>query len=302
MRILFKHANTGPIAVVAPVIATLGLLGIIRSFVGLTWGGEFRTIEAPASTDGYTVGGTTIPFSALNALIILTVSIILIGLAILFQRTNLGLALRASAFAPEIAKLAGIRTARIRTIGWAIAGGVGGVAGMLVTSNNFLSPYSLDLLLVFGFIAAVIGGLESMVGAVIGALVLGIGLTFILNYVGTSLVFIGGFTVLILVLSISPKFGAVLSAIPGGVLGGVQVALFGMIGLLGAKIWIESKVNFADSTNLLVAASAVIIGIADISWTSGDFTFNGIINATLVAVIGYRLFHTISKARGTNAA
>ena len=204
MRVLFKHANTGPIAVVAPVIATLGLLGIIRGLVGLIWGGEFRTIKAPASTDGYTIGSTTIPFSALNALIILIVSIILISLAILFQRTNLGLALRASAYAPEIAKLAGIRTAQIRTIGWAIAGGVGGVAGMLVTSNNFLSPYSLDLLLVFGFIAAVIGGLESMVGAVVGALVLGIGLTFILNYVGTSLVFIGGFTVLILVLLVKP--------------------------------------------------------------------------------------------------
>jgi branched-chain amino acid transport system permease protein len=204
MRVLFKHATTGPAAVVAPVIATLGLLGLIRSFVGLTWGGEFKSIESPVSTDGYTVGSTTLPFSPLNTLIIVTVSIILIALAILFQRTNLGLALRASAYAPEIAKLAGIRTARTRTIGWAIAGGVGGVAGMLVTSNNFLTPYSLDLLLVFGFIAAVIGGLESMVGAVIGALVLGIGLTFILNYVGTSLVFIGGFTVLLLVLLIKP--------------------------------------------------------------------------------------------------
>jgi branched-chain amino acid transport system permease protein len=204
MRVLFKHANTGPAAVVAPVIATLGLLGLIRSFVGLTWGGEFKTIDAPVSTDGYTVGSTTLPFSPLNTLIIVTVSIILIALAILFQRTNLGLALRASAYAPEIAKLAGIRTAQTRTIGWAIAGGVGGVAGMLNTSNNFLSPYSLDLLLVFGFIAAVIGGLESMVGAVIGALVLGIGLTIILNYVGTSLVFIGGFIVLILVLLIKP--------------------------------------------------------------------------------------------------
>jgi branched-chain amino acid transport system permease protein len=204
MRVLFKHANTGPAAVVAPVIATLGLLGLIRSFVGLTWGGEFKTIESPVSTDGYTVGSTTLPFSPLNTLIIVTVSIILIALAILFQRTNLGLALRASAYAPEIAKLAGIRTARTRTIGWAIAGGVGGVAGMLNTSDNFLTPYSLDLLLVFGFIAAVIGGLESMVGAVVGALVLGIGLTFILNYVGTSLIFIGGFTVLILVLLIKP--------------------------------------------------------------------------------------------------
>jgi NCS2 family nucleobase:cation symporter-2 len=105
-----------------------------------------------------------------------------------------------------------------------------------------------------------------------------------------------------IVLSISPKFGAVLSAIPGGVLGGVQVALFGMIGILGAKIWIESKVNFADSTNLVIAGSAIIIGIADISWTRGEFTFNGIINATLVAVIGYRLFHAIAKSRGTNAA
>lgn len=204
MRVLFKHATSGPAAVVAPVIATLGLLGLIRSIVGLTWGGEFKSIEAPVSTDGFTFGENTIPFSALNALIIATVSVILIALAILFQRTNLGLALRASAYAPEIAQLAGIKTARTRTIGWAIAGGVGGVAGMLVTSYNFLSPYSLDLLLVFGFIAAVIGGLESMVGSVIGALVLGIGLTFILNYVGTSLVFIGGFTVLILVLIIKP--------------------------------------------------------------------------------------------------
>ena len=191
-------------AVVAPVIATLGLLGLIRGTVGLIWGGEFKSIKAPASTDGFTIGETTIPFSALNLLVIGTVFSILIVLAIVFQRTNLGLSLRASAYAPEIAQLAGIKTARVRTIGWAIAGGVGGVAGMLVTSNNFLSPYSLDLLLVFGFIAAVIGGLESMVGSVVGALLLGITLTFILNYVGTSLVFIGGFVVLILVLLVKP--------------------------------------------------------------------------------------------------
>jgi branched-chain amino acid transport system permease protein len=204
MRVLFKHAVSGPAAVVAPVIATLGLLGLIRSIVGLIWGGEFKSIKAPASADGFTIGETTIPFSPLNLLIIVTVFVILIALAIIFQRTNLGLSLRASAYAPEIAQLAGIRTARTRTIGWAIAGGVGGVAGMLNTASNFLSPYSLDLLLVFGFIAAVIGGLESMVGSVVGALILGIALTFILNYVGTSLVFIGGFVVLIVVLLVKP--------------------------------------------------------------------------------------------------
>lgn len=101
-----------------------------------------------------------------------------------------------------------------------------------------------------------------------------------------------------IVLSLSPKFGAVLSATPVGALGGVSTALFGMIGVLGARIWIENKVNFADSTNLLIAASALIIGIADYTWTRGDYTFTGIVNATLVAVIGYRVLHSISKARG----
>lgn len=96
-------------------------------------------------------------------------------------------------------------------------------------------------------------------------------------------------------LSLSPKFGAVLSATPTGVLGGAGVALFGMIGVLGARIWIESKVDFASPTNLIIVASSLVIGIADISWTNGDITFNGIINATLVAVIGYRVLHTLSK-------
>jgi NCS2 family nucleobase:cation symporter-2 len=101
-----------------------------------------------------------------------------------------------------------------------------------------------------------------------------------------------------ILLSLSPKFGAVLSATPVGALGGVSTALFGMIGILGARIWIESKVDFADSTNLLIAGSALIIGIADYSWTRGDYTFTGIVNATLVAVIGYRVLHAISDARG----
>ena len=98
-------------------------------------------------------------------------------------------------------------------------------------------------------------------------------------------------------LSLSPKFGVVLSATPAGALGGVSTALFGMIGVLGARIWIENKVDFANSTNLLIASSALIIGIADYSWTRGDYTFTGIVNATLVAVIGYRVLNAIAEAR-----
>jgi uracil-xanthine permease len=100
-----------------------------------------------------------------------------------------------------------------------------------------------------------------------------------------------------ILLGLSPKFGAVLNATPVGALGGVAVALFGMIGILGARIWINSKVDFSDSNNLIIAGSAMIIGIADISWTRGQYTFTGIVNATLVAVLGYQILNAVSKIR-----
>ena len=103
-----------------------------------------------------------------------------------------------------------------------------------------------------------------------------------------------------ILLALSPKFGAVLAATPAGVKGGVTVALFGMIGVLGARIWIDARVSFANPVNLYIAASSLIIGISDIAWTNGDYTFSGIINATVMAVVGYQILNRISKARGTS--
>jgi NCS2 family nucleobase:cation symporter-2 len=100
-----------------------------------------------------------------------------------------------------------------------------------------------------------------------------------------------------IILSLSPKFGEVLHATPMGALGGAGTALFGMIGVLGARIWIEGKADFANPINLLVVASSLIIGIADYSWTKGDYTFTGIVNATLVAIIGYHVLHSLAKLR-----
>jgi branched-chain amino acid transport system permease protein len=205
MRTLFRHVDEGPVAALAPVIATLGLLGVIRSVVGMIWGNDFRTFYSPVSTDNYVVGGETIPFSSLNLLIILSTVVVMIIFSIIFQRTDLGLSLRAAAFQPEIARLAGIRVGPIRTIGWVFAGVAGAIAGVLVTPTTILSPNSLDLFLVFGFVAAVIGGLESLPGAVIGGLVLGLGVSFVLNYVGTSLVFPSIFVVLIISLIVRPN-------------------------------------------------------------------------------------------------
>ncbi|NDE13075.1 MAG: branched-chain amino acid ABC transporter permease [Actinobacteria bacterium] len=205
MRTLFRHVDEGPVAALAPVIATLGLLGVIRSIVGMIWGNDFRTFYSPVSTDNFVIAGETIPFSRLNLLIILSTVVVMIIFSIIFQRTDLGLSLRAAAFQPEIARLAGIRVGPIRTIGWVFAGVAGAIAGVLVTPTTILSPNSLDLLLVFGFVAAVIGGLESLPGAVLGGLVLGLGVSFVLNYVGTSLVFPSIFVVLIISLIVRPN-------------------------------------------------------------------------------------------------
>ena len=100
-----------------------------------------------------------------------------------------------------------------------------------------------------------------------------------------------------IVLSLSPKLGAVLSSVPTGILGGAGTVLFGMIGVLGAKIWIENKVDFSDTVNLMIVGITLVVGIADISFTAGDFTFTGIVNGTVIAVVGYQLMRAIAKAR-----
>jgi branched-chain amino acid transport system permease protein len=205
MRTLLKHASDGPVAAVAPVIATLGMLGVIRAVVGMIWSNEGKRFDPPVDTAGFVIGDTTLPFSRLNLLIVVTAAIVMIIFSIIFQKTNLGLSLRAAAYNPEIARLSGVRVAQTRTIGWVFAGAAGAVAGILVSPNDSLTPNSLDTLLVFGFVAAVIGGLESLLGAVVGGLVLGIGLSFVLIYLGTSLVFPTAFVVLVIVLLVRPS-------------------------------------------------------------------------------------------------
>jgi branched-chain amino acid transport system permease protein len=209
MRFLFSRNTQGPIAGVAPIIATLGLLGLIRAGIGMVLGSTDASIRPPVSNVGFTISGHTLAFSPLKLLIVSATLVLVLVLSLIFQRTNIGLALRASAYSPEIARLAGVRVDGIRTLGWALAGAAGAAAGMLQTPNGTgaLSSDSLEfsLLLVFGFIAAVIGGLESLVGAVIGGLLLGLVLAFVLTYISGSLVFITAFAVLILVLLIRPS-------------------------------------------------------------------------------------------------
>ena len=204
MRPIFKRIQSGPILMIAPVVATLGLLGIIQAIIGFKWGLTYQSLAAPVSTDGYTLFGRVIAFSPFNLLVVVFATISMLLLTLLFQKTNIGLALRASAHSPEIARLSGIKVDFIRTLGWALAGAAGGLAGMLYIPSSYLYPNAMDVLLVFGFVAAVLGGLESLFGAVAGAMLLGFAISFATSYVSEKLVFPMAFIMLIVVLLIRP--------------------------------------------------------------------------------------------------
>lgn len=107
-----------------------------------------------------------------------------------------------------------------------------------------------------------------------------------------------------MLLGFSPKVGAVIFSVPAGVLAGVTVALYGLIGLIGVKIWIDHKVDFSKPINQFTAAIALIVGIADFGLVLGSETspvvFNGIALGTIAAILVYHLMAWVSKARGAS--
>ncbi|MDR1442437.1 MAG: NCS2 family nucleobase:cation symporter [Bifidobacteriaceae bacterium] len=101
-----------------------------------------------------------------------------------------------------------------------------------------------------------------------------------------------------LALSLLPKFGQAIATVPPGVLGGAGVVLYGMIGLLGARIWVENKVDFSRSANLIPAAAALILGIADATFVVGDMKLTGIAVGTITAFALYHAMRWIARLRG----
>jgi len=101
-------------------------------------------------------------------------------------------------------------------------------------------------------------------------------------------------------LGLSPKFGALVATIPPGVLGGATVALYGLIGIIGVKIWVDNKVDFSRPVNQFTAAVALIIGIANFTIEFGSVIFGGIALGTVAALVVYHGMNAIAKVRGTN--
>lgn len=188
-----------------PVIVTIGLLVVLEGVAGSIWGNTSRGFPAAFSQSGIRFGHDTVAFSHFDVFILVAVLALMVGLLGLFRWTDLGLRMRAAAFAPVVARLLGVRVGRTFSLGWAMAATVGALAALLAAPLSSFSPYYMDLYLVYGFTAAVLGGLDSPVGALVGGLVTGVSTSFVGGYLGSSLEPLGSLALLLVVLMIRPQ-------------------------------------------------------------------------------------------------
>ena len=186
------------------VVVTIGLLVFLEGLAGIIYGGQYRSFPAAFSITGLHAGSLALGISRNDVFVAAAVLAAALGLAVLFRFTSAGLRLRAAAFNAYAARLLGVRVGRMFTLGWALAGLIGALAGVLVSPDTFLYPASMDSIFVLGFTAAVIGGLDSPVGAVVGGLILGVALNYVGGYLGSNLVPIFGLAALIMILMFRP--------------------------------------------------------------------------------------------------
>src|SRR5699024_3880807 len=113
----------------------------------------------------------------------------------------------------------------------------------------------------------------------------------------TAAYWVAGFAAI--ALSLSPKVGALIFTIPPGVLGGATFVLYGLIGIVGVRMWVDGKVDFSKPKNQFTAGVALVVGIADVTWEVGGIQLTGIALGTLAALIIYHLMSRLGRATGT---
>jgi branched-chain amino acid transport system permease protein len=168
------------------VVVALGLVLLIQAVLGMIYGNEYRPAAAPFSRDAFEIGGVAL-LSRFDLYVFAAVASVVVLLVLLFTRTDVGLRMRAAAFAPDVSRLLGVHVNGMLTLGWALAAAVGSLAGMLVIPTELgLHPTAMDIVFVSSFTAAVVGGLDSPVGAVIGGLLVGLLLSYVSGYLGAT--------------------------------------------------------------------------------------------------------------------
>jgi branched-chain amino acid transport system permease protein len=203
-RVVIRPVENAPVLTV--VIVTLGLAIGLNGFTSVEWGSEVKKFPSPFPTRPIHVGGVAFSIQDLG---VIGVSLALVlALGAFFRFTKLGLALRAAALNPEASRLVGVRVSWMLALGWGLAAVLGAVSGMMIAPVVFLDPNMMQTVLLYALAAAILGGMDSPIGAVVGGLALGV----ILNLTGAYVDFIGGtlrlpvaLAVILLVLLVRPS-------------------------------------------------------------------------------------------------
>jgi branched-chain amino acid transport system permease protein len=203
-RVLIRPVEHRPEIVI--VIVTIGLLIALNGLTGWIWGPEVKAFDSPFPLRTIDVAGVVISLQDLGVLAVCLITVALLWA--FFRFTTLGLVMRAVANSQDSSRLLGVRVGWMLALGWGLAAVLGAVAGMMASPALTLDPNLMLVVLIYSFAAAVLGGIDSPVGAVVGGLVLGV----VINLLGTYVDFIGGelrlpaaLTVLLLVLLIRPQ-------------------------------------------------------------------------------------------------
>lgn len=167
------------------IIVTVALLVLFTGLAGLFWGYNSQQFPSLFPLGTFQVAGAFISYQSLGNIVVLL--LVVLALQLLFKKTKLGLALRAVADNPESSALSGIPVGRLLMVGWALAAVLGAIAGVLIAPKVFLSPHMLDQVLVYALAAAILGGLNSPLGAVVAAGLIGV----VENLAGAYIGFIG---------------------------------------------------------------------------------------------------------------
>ena len=203
-RVVIRPVERRPELVI--VIVTIGLLLTINATIGWIWGADVKAFDSPFPNNTWDVHGVTISIQDVGTLGVCLFTVLLLwGF---FRFTTVGLAMRAVAINPNASRLLAVRVGWMLALGWGLAAVLGAVAGMMAAPTVFLDPSMMLVILIYAFAAAVLGGIDSPVGAVVGGLALGVLINLLSRYVdfvGTELRLPTALAVLLVVLIIRPQ-------------------------------------------------------------------------------------------------
>jgi branched-chain amino acid transport system permease protein len=203
-RVVIRPVENRPEIVI--VIVTIGLLIAINALTGWIWGADVKAFDSPFPNRSWDVGGVAISIQDVGTLAVCLLTVVVLWA--FFRFTSVGLAMRAVAINPNASRLMAVRVGWMLALGWGFAAVLGAVAGMMAAPTVFLDPSMMLVILIYAFAAAVLGGIESPIGAVVGGLTLGVLINLLSTYVdfvGSELRLPTALAVLLVVLLVRPQ-------------------------------------------------------------------------------------------------